>query len=73
MSLLGEKGEVAAPEVSIVLLEKGSARKQVLATYINAYLGNQYLFNLTLNIGFFHCFSLLPDSCLSRLLHEWAY
>ncbi len=32
----------------------GVAEKHVLATYINAYLKNQYPFNCTLNVGFFH-------------------
>ncbi len=51
-------------EVSIVLLQMGSAEKWLLATYINSYLKNQYLFNCTLNLGFFHHFGFPPDSHL---------
>ncbi len=39
-------------------------RKRFLAAYINAYLKDLYLFNYTLNFGFFSPLSLQPDSHL---------
>ncbi len=47
---------MAAPEVSIVLLQTGSAEKHFLTTSINAYLRNSYLFNCILNLVFFTAF-----------------
>ncbi len=38
VSLLGEGGEIAVQEVSIVLLQMESAKKRFLATYLSAHL-----------------------------------
>ncbi len=55
-----------------ILLQTESAEKQFLHTYINAYLKNQYLFDCLWNLGFFHHFSLLPDSRLFRFYIVWT-
>ncbi len=63
-----EKGvEIAAKEVSIVLLQVESAEKHFLATY--AYLKNQYLFNYMVNLDFFGFVARQP---FSSLLRKWA-
>ncbi len=62
MSLLGEEGETSAAELSIVLLQTGSAKKtqnkHFLATFTNAYLKKINMHSIV----FFHRFSLLSDS-----------
>ncbi len=58
--LLGKGGQIATPEVSIVLLQMGPAEKTFFLE-ANAYLKNQYMYNCTLNVEFFHHFSLTAD------------
>ncbi len=52
VSLLGEGREIAAQEVSVVLLQTESAEKWFIATYVNVYRKNQYPLNCMLNLEF---------------------